>query len=158
MTDEHRYEKYEKEEKSREQEEKTEEKTEEKHQEKIQEKNWEEKWRRDPLGAIAWAMILIWAGVAFLLDNLGLFEDMPFVGKIGAWSLVFAGAGVILLVTVIIRLIMPEHRRSIVGNIILGVILLGIGLGDVIGWGMIWAILIIAVGAGLLVGGLIRRR
>jgi len=162
MSEETRYEKYEKEEKAREQEEKTEEKTEEKSeektQEKVHEKSWDEKWRRDPLSAIAWALILIWAGMAFLLDNLGLLEDAPVLGKIGAWPLVFAGAGAILLAMVVVRLILPEHRRPIVGNIILGFILLGIGLGNLIGTEIIWAVLIIAIGVALLVGGLVRRR
>ena len=55
---------HEKEEKPRERHEKD-----EKHGEK-EEKNWEEKWRRDPLGGIVWAGILIWAGLVLLADNL----------------------------------------------------------------------------------------
>ena len=32
-------------------------------------KTTEEKWRRDPLGTIAWAIVLIWSGVVLLLVN-----------------------------------------------------------------------------------------
>jgi hypothetical protein len=35
----------------------------EKDDEKREEKSPEEKWRRDPVGSVIWACILIWAGV-----------------------------------------------------------------------------------------------
>jgi len=46
----------------------------------------------------------------------------------------------------------------VTGNIIFGFILIGIGLGDAVGWGIVWAIAIIAIGISLLLGGLLRRR
>ena len=55
------------------------EKEEEKEAEKRDEKRdetWEEKWRRDPLSAAVWALILIWAGIAFLLGNLGALDGL----------------------------------------------------------------------------------
>ena len=59
---------------------------------------------------------------------------------------------------VVIRYLMPEHRRPLTGNIILGFFLLGIGLSDVLGWEILWAVIIIAIGVTLLLGGLVRRR
>jgi len=56
------------------------EKADEKTHEKQEEKSWEEKRRRDPLGSIAWAVILIWAGVVFLASNMNLLETL------GRWS------------------------------------------------------------------------
>lgn len=53
-----------------EKEEKDVEKREEK--EEKEEKSWEEKWHRDPLGTATWAVILIWAGLVLLADNMGL--------------------------------------------------------------------------------------
>jgi hypothetical protein len=116
MTEERQYEKEEKEEKSRGQEEKEEEKQFEKQQ---PEKRWDEKWERDPIGTLTWPLIFIWAGVAFLLDNLGILDDLGFLGRVEAWSLILAGAGFIVLAIVVIRLLMPEHRRPLTGNIIL---------------------------------------
>ena len=43
--------------------EKFDEKEREKQEEKTAEKSFDEKYRRDPLSAIIWAAILIWAGV-----------------------------------------------------------------------------------------------
>jgi hypothetical protein len=160
MTDQSQYEKYEKEEKSRSQDEKEEEKQYEKHQPEKQqhEKRWDEKRQRDPIGALTWPIVLIWAGVVFLLDNLGVLRNIGDLEHIDPWSLILAGAGGIILVMVIIRYLMPEYRRPLTGNIILGFFLLGIGLSDILGWEIIWAIIIIAIGVTLLLRGLGRRR
>ena len=159
MTDQSQYEKYEKEEKSREQDEKEEEKEEEKQHEKQQpEKRWDEKWQRDPIGTLTWPLILIWAGVVLLLENMGLLDDLGTLGRIEAWSLIFAGAGFIVLAMVVVCYLIPEHRRPLAGNIILGFFLIGIGLGEILGWEIVWAVIIIAIGVSLLLGGLLRRR
>jgi hypothetical protein len=98
----------------------------EKEREKQEEKSVE-KYRRDPLGAIIWALILIWAGVVLLLDNLGYLDQVrsalavespAWLERIGAgaWPLIFLGAGVILLFEVLIRLLVPAYRRSVTGT------------------------------------------
>ena len=80
----------------------------EKANEKEMEKN-QEKWERDPLGAVVWALILIWAGVVLLASttgNLNIFTNIltslgikPYEFPIdidfmpyGAWSVFFFGA------------------------------------------------------------------
>jgi hypothetical protein len=67
----------------------------EKHGEK-EEKNWEEKWRRDPLGGMAWAGILIWAGLVLLADNLKLFARFE---RLEAWAIILIGAGLMDLLS-----------------------------------------------------------
>ena len=74
---------------------------EEKEEEKA-EKSWDEKWRRDPLSALVWATILIWAGLVFLANNLGLLARYE---RVDAWGFVFIGAGVIILLEVMLRLL-----------------------------------------------------
>jgi hypothetical protein len=128
-----------------------EEKEEEKRREK-DEKSQEEKWRRDPLGAIVWACILIWAGVVLLLGNLNLLPRIPGL-KMDDWSLIFLGAGIIILLEVVVRLVMPEHRRGVVGNLIVAIIFIGIGGGGSIGWGFLWGLGLIALGVAVLLGG-----
>jgi hypothetical protein len=126
--------------------------------EKQEEKSWDEKWRRDPLGSIAWAAILIWAGIVFLADNLDWLRSIgPPFDRLEAWSLVFAGAGVIFLGVVLIRLLVPEYRSPVVGTLILALVFLGVGLGETIGWSIIWPIVLIALGAAFLLGGFLRR-
>lgn len=133
-------------------------KEQEKTQEKEDEKSWDEKWRRDPLGSVAWAGILIWAGVVFLAENMGWLRTLgPPFDRLEAWSLIFAGAGVIFLGIVLVRLLVPDYRRPVVGTLILALVFLGIGLGDTVGWGVIWPIVLIALGVSFILGGFRRR-
>ena len=137
------------------------EKFDEKEMEKREEKAPEEKWRRDPLGGIVWACILIWAGFVFLASNLGWLdailartEEITGVGAIdkvlSAWSVVAIGAGVILLIEVAVRLLVPEYRHPVLGTFILGIVFIGIGLGDLIDWNILFPVIIIGVGLSIL--------
>jgi hypothetical protein len=144
------------------------EKFDEKEMEKQEEKAAQEKWRRDPLGAIIWALILLWAGLVLLLDNLGYLDTikeslqptelewLPF--GLGVWGFIFVGAGVLLLIEVFLRLVVPAYRRPVIGTLILAFIFIGIGLGNLVSWGLIWAVLLIAIGLSILVRGLTSRR
>ncbi len=140
------------------------EKEEEKHRsedEKKEEKSPDEKWRRDPLGSLIWACVLIWAGIVLLLETTGALEnlrDSLNVEKLEAWPVIALGAGVILLGEIVIRLLVPTYRRPIVGTLILAVILLGIGSEQITGKEVIWALILIALGAGLLIRGAFRGR
>ncbi len=121
---------------------------------KREEKTMEEKWRRDPLGSIVWAAILIWAGLVFLADNLGMLRGLqniafPGTGVIlqsGAWSLVLLGAGLILVIEIFIRLTVPTYRAPVGGTIILAAILISLGLGNLISWNLFWPLILIALG------------
>ena len=125
-----------------------EEKFDEKRREK-DEKSLEEKWRDDPLGAAVWALILIWAGLALLLDSMGVLDD----STINGWQLAFTGAGVILLLEALLRLIVPSYRQPVVGTVILGVVFLAIGLGELVNFGVILALAVILIGLSLLLRG-----
>jgi hypothetical protein len=120
-----------------------------------EEKSWDEKWRRDPLSAAIWAGILVWAGLVFLADNLGLLARIE---RLDAWGLIFAGAGLLVLLEVVVRSLVPDYRRPVTGTLIFGIILLGIGLGDLVGWGVIWAVVLIIIGLSILVRGFLGRR
>jgi hypothetical protein len=124
-------------------------KEEEKEYEKEHEKErgWEEKWRRDPLSAVVWASILIWAGLAFLGANLGLFARFEWMD---GWGLAFLGAGLILLLEVAVRLLVPTYRRPVGGTLIFAFVLLGIGLGNLVRADLVFPMIIIAIGIGIL--------
>jgi fatty acid desaturase len=138
--------------------EKEEEKTEEKDSSR-NEKNWDEKWRRDPINTAAWAAIFIWAGLV-LLGETTKWGPNTFPTWWETWAIIMSGAGVILLLSALARLIMPEHRRPLIGNVILGIIFLGVGLGEMttIGWGLIGAIALIIIGLVIVLGGIFRKR
>jgi len=134
------------------------EKEEEKQDEKRNEKEWDEKWRRDPVNAGSWATIFIWAGLVLLGETTHWGPDTFSWWR--TWSLIMAGAGAILLLGAIIRLIMPAYRRRIMGNVILGMVFLGVGMSDLTTWSWetIGAIVLIVIGASIFLGGMFRRR
>jgi hypothetical protein len=123
-------------------------------QEEKEEKNWEEKWRRDPLNAAVWAVIIIWGGLVLLASNFGLLQD----SALETWPLFFLGAGVILLLEVVFRLVVPAYRQPYAGNFVLAIVFLAIGLGGLISWNLIWAVALIAIGGYILLRGLTRQR
>lgn len=126
--------------------------------EKFGEKHWGQKWKRDSLSGIIWAVILIWAGVAFLLWNLGVLDGLDLPREVEAWTLVLGGVGLILLVEVLVRLLVPAYSRSITGTLILGVILLAMSVGDFFDTSLFWPILLIAGGVVFLLRGVTRKK
>jgi len=137
-----------------------------KHDEKVEE--------RDTLSTISWAAILIWAGVAFLAVNQGWLERLnlpqPLFHNLlprplemfdpGVWSLIALGVGVIILLEVVVRLLVPAFRRHIGGSLIVAAVLISIGLRNFFDWNMnlMWPLVLIAVGVVVLIGGLTRKR
>jgi len=135
-----------------------------KHDEKVEE--------RDPLSTITWAAILIWAGVVFLAINQKWLEKLnlpqPFfhdllprqleMFDLKVWSLIALGAGVIILLEVVVRMLVPAFRRNIGGSFIVAVVVIGIGLSYWFGSNIIWPLILIAVGVVVLIRGLTRKR
>ena len=117
-----------------------------------------EKWQNDALSAIVWAGIFVWAGLVLLADNLGLMKSVM-IGDtfLQPWSLIFVGAGVIVLLEVAIRLIVPAYRRPVTGSIIFAGILLAIGLGGAVCWNVVWPLILVLIGVSILVGAITRR-
>mgnify|MGYP001825272955 CR=1 FL=1 len=122
--------------------------------EKGEDESWDEKWRRDPVDAAMWAIILIWAGVALLASQLGWFKGLP----MEAWAIGFLGAGIIVLLTVLFRLLVPAYRKPLAGYLVLGLVFVGIGLGETVGWVIIGPLVLIGIGLGILFTGLFRNR
>ena len=133
-----------------------------KHDEKVE--------QRDALSTVIWAAILIWAGLVFLAANTGWLDRFLTVGFLsrylprgvfffepGVWSLIMLGAGIILLAEVVVRLSVPNYRRYISGTLITAAIFISIGLGNIFGWDLVWPFILIAVGASILLGNVLRR-
>ena len=68
------------------------------------------------------------------------------------------GAGGILLLEVLLRLLLPAYRQPLAGNLILAAIFLAIGLGSIVDWKCIFPVVVIGIGVYLLFSGLVRRR
>jgi cation transport ATPase len=135
------------------------EKEEEKRREKQDEKgrSMDEKWQHDRLRALSIAVILIWGGLVALAGTLELFN---YHWDSHGWAIFLLGVGVILIVKVIIRALIPEYRRPIGASVIIGIILLAVGIFDLIGWkwDYIWPIILIAIGLFIVLRGVFRRR
>ncbi len=134
-----------------------------KHEEKsAEEKQWDEKYRRDPLSAVVWPLILIWAGLVLLAANLGalgflLGRDRELWSS-STWSVIFLGAGGIILLVALARLVLPEYRHPITGEVILAVVFIGIGLGNLTNWAIVWPLIIIIIGVSILFRSMFPRR
>ncbi len=125
--------------------------------------SWDEKWRRDPVDAAGWALILIWAGLVLLAANFEFIWTGGFAENWErAWPWIFVGAGVIILLGVLVRLVVPAYRRPIMGGVIFGAILLGIGLTRIEPfedqWLPILAVVLIVIGVGALLRGIFQQR
>lgn len=136
---------------------------EEKDQEKQQEKGQglDEKYRRDPLGFVAFAILIIWLGVFLLLQNQELisYRGPRDSGNDKEWAIFAWGAAAIWFVEILLRLGVPRWRRPLSGSFVWCVIAAAIGAGLwTQNWEIIGPIAIIAVGVGILVGRLVPRR
>lgn len=123
--------------------------------------------RDDFLSAITFALILIWAGVVFLASNLGWLELLNYTidttwkiqpirewTEFGVWNLIALGAGGIVLLETLIRLIIPQYRRNIGGSLMVSAFCIGIGLGGWYSWNYLWPLIIIAIGINALIKGI----
>ncbi len=126
----------------------------EKHEEEKRHEK-EEKQHSDSLSTIVWGAMIIWAGLVLLAENLGWLTGFGLRGdfvpgvlpfRISTWGLIFVGAGVIILLEVGARLALPAYRRHVMGSMIIALVFLSIGLGNLISWGTIWALALIALG------------
>lgn len=109
----------------------------------------------DALGPLIWGLIIIWAGLALIAANLGTF---PWLTWYNVWALIFLGAGLLFLLEVVIRLVMPAYRRPLAGRLILAFVALAIGAGGYVGWEITWPLVIVGIGLAIIVGVFLRPR
>ena len=110
--------------------------------------NKEGKRGNDALDKAWWAAVLIWIGLVLLADYLGLLTSLV---PLEAWELIFIGAGVLALLGAVVRLLVPEYHHRIGTAIVVGVVLIAIGLGGTVSWGVIGPVVLIGIGLVVLV-------
>ena len=93
----------------------------------------------DFLDSIILAVTVIWAGVVLIANNLDFVVD--------PWPLFFLGAGIFVLIEVMIRLLVPSFRKSMFGDLVWAGVLFW--LGD---WNWIWPMILVVIGASILIG------
>lgn len=130
-------------------------------------KKHHKKNQRDVLGSLAWALILIWAGLVFLASNIGWLDQFQIsqvlpteIDVLGQrpWALIFLGAGVILFVEALLRIFIKDYREGSGGGFFLAAVFIGIGLSMISTWNLIWPFILIALGLATLISALVRHR
>jgi Ca2+/Na+ antiporter len=116
------------------------------------EKTQEEKWRHDPFGRVIFGLIVIAVGVLFL------FASQDKIAWEDWWAYFLMVLGGIFLFEVLVRSIMPAHRRPVFGKLIAGLVLIAIGTSNIYGLGTWWPLIIIGAGVFILFSAFFRMR
>lgn len=102
--------------------------------------------RRANAEALYWASVLIWAGLVFAADSLGI---IPQIGSAGAWSWVFFGAGLYGTLMNLYYSAMPNTITTTWDYIWSGFWLV-IGLSGFFAIDLFWPIVLVLIGAAIL--------
>ena len=109
---------------------------------------------RKRLEGLWWAVVLIWAGMVFGADSMGL---LPQIGDADAWSWIFLGAGVFGVLSALYRVISLNVPNPTTWDWIWGAFCLIIGLGGFTTINIAWPLILILVGGIILVSVMWRR-
>lgn len=122
---------------------------------------------RDSLSAFLWGAVVLWAGLVFLVNNLGMLDSVlpvtltvlpgvPSYFHPEIWSIILIGAGLLVWLGVIIRILVPAFRHDIISGLVFGLILMGIGFGILYGWDLAWPVLLVGIGLSVLLRAVFR--
>ena len=112
------------------------------------EQNISKKKERQRLEGLWWAVVLIWAGLVFGADSMGV---LPQIGEADAWSWIFLGAGVFGLISNFYRFTSPAAPTPTTWDWSWSGIFLIIGLGGFTPLDFSWPLILILVGGVTLV-------
>lgn len=102
----------------------------------------------DPLNWFTGALILIWAGFVLLFKNMG---EVLGVEPENASAWILTGVGVLLWLEAILRLAIPKYRRWVGERVIMGMIFVIVGLGEVVEISL-WPLLLVSIGIAMMLG------
>ena len=119
-------------------------------------KDWD-KWKQDSIDSAGWGLFFLWGALVTVANVTNFSNNFAWWN---GWSVFFIGAGIISLIQVIIRLLIPKYRSKWMGNLIgTGILFtLGFSLGEWAGLGWIWVILLAIIGIVILVKVFTQRR
>jgi hypothetical protein len=107
------------------------------------------------LEAIYWGGVIIWAGLVFGADSLGI---LPQIGGASAWSWVFLGAGLYALLGALFRITSPDYPNPTTWDWVWAGILIILGLGGFFSFNIAWPLILVLVGVAILGKALLRLR
>jgi hypothetical protein len=112
----------------------------------------EERHKKDSLSGIIGGLIIILLGVLFLLRNMG------YLWWHNWWAYFLLGLGVILIIDAVIRSLVPQYRRPIIGRLIGGIVLIFIGAGNIYGIVDWWPLILVGVGIAIIIGAVLKHK
>jgi len=91
-------------------------------------KDWD-KWKQDTIDSAGWGLFFLWGALVIVAEVTNFANNFAWWN---GWSVFFIGAGIISLIQVIIRLLIPKYRIKWMGNLIgTGILFtLGFSLGE----------------------------
>lgn len=78
-------------------------------EQRTNEQAWEDWWRSDRLDAAGWAAIFLWGALVVVATYTDFRDDFDWWD---GWAVFFAGAGVIVLIEAMFRLMTPQYRSK----------------------------------------------
>lgn len=121
---------------------------------KTEESAMAERKERSRLETIWWAGALIWAGLVFAADSLGL---LPQIGESDAWTWVFLGAGLYGLLGSLYRVTNQDSPNPTAWDYIWSGGLFIIGLAGMSPVDIFWPLALVVIGVAILFNTLLRR-
>ena len=118
------------------------------------EQKYNERKERQRLQGLWWAVVLIWAGLVFGADSIGI---VPQIGDADGWSWIFVGAGTLEVLGSLYRSASLSVPKPTAWDWVWASFCLIIGLGDFTTPNVGWPLLLILVGGVTLVNVLCRR-
>jgi hypothetical protein len=91
------------------------------------EEAWEEWWSSDRLDAFGWAALFLWGAVVVVASYTDLSTDYDWWD---GWGVFWVGAGVIVLVEAVVRVLAPAYRAKWGWSLFWGAGFLALGLGE----------------------------
>ena len=114
-------------------------------------------WRKSDRGdAVGWGAVFIWGGLVLLAETTNFAANFSWWN---GWAVFFTGAGVMALLWVVIRQIIPKYPSPSIWDLLFGFFLLGIGLDGLVGVGWVfWPLVLFVIGVVILLSAFARRR
>jgi hypothetical protein len=106
------------------------------------------------LDAYFWAAVLIWMGLVFGADAIGI---LPEVGEANAWSWIFLGGGIAGLLLSLYSLSSSNYATPTMWDYLWSALMLAFGLGGFLGVNITFPVILIVIGLGYLASVMLRR-
>jgi hypothetical protein len=101
-----------------------------------------------------WAAALIWAGLVFGADAMGI---LPQIGGATAWTWIFIVGGIVGLLMCLFSLNSPDYANPTTWDWIWSGLLLLLGVGTLTAFDIPWWLVLVVIGVIILVSALRRR-